>query len=156
MFSDCPARDYCYNIRFHLRFARTTALVMNAGDPLNRSFQWLKNSSPITGGNTPIQTAYTSGNYAVVVTDNTTGCSATSGSIYLLQPIPTRFRDHFPGQYREVYEPYYSAIHHCFLQTSMNGQQALLTTTILVSDTLFYTLTVTDSTDAAEVTVTMH
>ncbi len=64
-------------------FCKNTTVTLTANSGANLSYQWVRNSVSINGATAISYTATTSGNYRVLVTKTTTGCSKLSSSLAL-------------------------------------------------------------------------
>jgi hypothetical protein len=54
------------------------SVALHASTAANQTYQWQKNKTDISGAKASIYTAKTTGNYRVVITKTTTGCSKIS------------------------------------------------------------------------------
>jgi hypothetical protein len=71
-------------------FCSGGSVVLNAPVAANRTYQWKKGTSLISGATLSSYTVTTGGNYRVIVTNTVTGCSKTTGSatVVTINPLP--------------------------------------------------------------------
>jgi hypothetical protein len=62
-------------------FCSGGSVILNASGGPNRAYQWIKGSNNIAGATGSSYTATSGGNYKVIVTNTSTGCSKTSPAI---------------------------------------------------------------------------
>ncbi|HKR07077.1 MAG TPA: SBBP repeat-containing protein [Bacteroidia bacterium] len=71
-------------------FCSGSSVILNAPVAANRSYQWKKGGTLISGATLSSYTATTTGNYRVIVTNTVTGCSktTTNAAVVTVNPLP--------------------------------------------------------------------